>query len=340
MATGVDDSPTRDVPASDTRMDAMTIRRYGGPEAIERRQVEVPDIGPRDLLVRVVAAGVNPADGNIRGGRFRFVARIRFPFILGSDVAGEVVAVGGAVTRFRRGDAVYAMRDVVAGGGYAEYIAIPEEHAAHKPGSLTFAEAAAAPLAALTAFQALRDLGDVRAGQRVAVNGASGGVGTFAVQLAKAFGAEVTAICSEPNHALVRELGAEHTLDYRQTDFTRTGGRYDTIFDVAGHRGPWRCRRALTPTGRYVSTVPSPANFALQFATRRTAGRRVRAVFVEPRGADLEELRRYFDAGQLRAIVDRTYPLAAAAAAHDYSATGRTRGKLVLIGDARRAGQS
>ena len=189
-------------------MQAIGFRHYGGAEVLELISVPRPVLAPDAILIRVGAAGVNPADWRIRGGQFRFFARLSLPFVPGSDVAGVVEAVGPAVTRFRPGDAVYAMLPSLAGGALAEYAAVPERDAAHMPGNLSFVEAAAVPLAALTALQALRDQANLRPDAHVLINGASGGVGSFAVQIAKALGAQVTAACSGRTMPTLRATSA------------------------------------------------------------------------------------------------------------------------------------
>jgi NADPH:quinone reductase-like Zn-dependent oxidoreductase len=228
-------------------MQAIVQDRFGGPDVLELREVDQPEVGDDEVLVGVRAASVNPADWYAMAG-FPFVARpqmgLRTPRArLGLDVAGEVVAVGERVTRFKAGDEV-----VGAGSGtLAEYSAVPEDALVAKPANLSFEQAAAVPVAGLTALQGLRDKGGIRPGQRVLINGASGGVGTFAVQVAKAFGADVTGVCSPRNVELVASLGADQVIDYTRQDFTRTGRRYDLLLDVAGSR-PWSaCRRVLDP---------------------------------------------------------------------------------------------
>jgi NADPH:quinone reductase-like Zn-dependent oxidoreductase len=278
-------------------MRAAVLTGYGGVERLELRDVARPEPGPGQLLVRVRAAGVNPIDWKIRQGRLRLVLPGRLPLILGFDVAGEVAAIGPEVTQFEPGDAVYAMLDSRHGGGYAEYAAVGDGAAALKPEALSFEQAAAVPLAALTALQALRDIAEVRPGQRVAVVGASGGVGHFAVQLAADLGAEVTAVAGPERQDFVRQLGARRAVDSTREDFTaldepgvarRDGGTrrddsvrpsgatggdpdrepdstdcatYDAVFDAAGVSSFAACQPALEPGGVYVTTRVGPVAF-------------------------------------------------------------------------------
>ncbi len=234
-------------------MQAITYHRYGPPDVLELETVDLPALGDDEVLVRVRAASVNPRDWHYLRG-LPYIMRpvgLRIPKDggLGSDMAGQVEAVGRAVTRFRPGDEVYAF---VLAGGFAEYARVPEGVLGPKPANLSFEQAAAVPLAALTALQGLRDHGHVQPGQRVLIIGASGGVGTFAVQLAKLFGAEVTGVCSTRNLDLVRSLGADHVIDYTREDFAGNGRRYDLVFQLAGTRSPAAIRRALTPKGRLI----------------------------------------------------------------------------------------
>ena len=215
-------------------MRAMGFKRYGPAEVLEPLEVKRPMLAPGTVLIRVTAAGMNPADALLRSRRLRLVARSSLPFVPGADVAGVVEAVGSAVTRFRRGDAVYTMLPSIGGGGYAGYAAVAEETVAIAPPSLSLTEAAAVPLAALTALQALRDEAKLERGARVLVNGASGGVGTFAVQIAGALGARVVAATSARNAGLVSGLGAEEVLDYASQDVTVGEARYDVVFDAVG----------------------------------------------------------------------------------------------------------
>jgi NADPH:quinone reductase-like Zn-dependent oxidoreductase len=312
-------------------MQAIGFRRYGGPEALESLEASAPTLAPDAVLIQVAAAGVNPADWALRSGRLRFAVRLKLPFVPGSDVAGLVAAVGPGVTRFRPGDAVYAMLPTSAGGGYAPYAAVAEREAASAPPGLSFAEAAAVPLAGLTALQALRDHAGLAAGARVLINGASGGVGSFAVQIAKAMGARVTAASSRRNAELARGLGADEVIDYTSEDVTAAGAGYDVILDTASTHPFGRWRRALAPKGVVVTVAPTPANFVVARLTRLGGGRRLEMFLVRPSGADLELLSGWITSGRVRPLIDRYYPLADAIAAHRHSESRRARGKLVLL---------
>jgi len=249
----------------------------------------------------------------------------------GSDVAGVVEELGAAVVDFRAGDAVYAMLPALAGGGYARYVAVSARDVAPMPSNLAFEEAAAVPLAALTALQALRDRADLQPGAHILINGASGGVGSFAVQIAKAMGARVTATCSERNVALVRELGADAVIDYTRTDILTGETRYDVVFDAANAHSPWRWHRVVNAGGIVVTVNPLYDTPPLKWLAR--LGGRVQSLLVQPSGTDLAAIGRWIAAGALRPLIDRSYPVADVVEAHRYSETGRVRGKLVLVVD-------
>ncbi|RJL31929.1 NAD(P)-dependent alcohol dehydrogenase [Bailinhaonella thermotolerans] len=326
-------------------MKAFVLRSYGPPDALELADVADPVPGDDEVLVRVRATSVQPFDWHLMRGQ-PYVARLmpgalglRAPRlrVLGGDAAGEVEAVGKAVTAFRPGDAVYAMP---GGGGFAEYVRVRESDLAPKPANLSFEEAAAVPLAGLTALLAVRDAGRVRPGQAVLVNGASGGVGTFAVQLARAFGAEVTGVCGPRNADLVRSLGADEVIDYTRTDFTRLGRRYDLLVDIAGGHPLRACRRVLTregayvfvggPGGRWLSPVGHViATTALaRFVPQRLA---VADVLGAPdAGRNLRALTELIEDGRVTPVIDRRYPFAEIPAAVAYQERGRARGKVVV----------
>ena len=315
-------------------MRAAVYRHYGGPEVLEVTEIDAPRPGAEELLVRVRAAGINPVDWKIRSGSLRPFASATFPMIPGCDLAGEVIEVGSGVTRFRPGDAVYAMLEPAAGGACGEVAAVPESAAAHLPETLSFTEAAAVPLAALTALQALRDKGRVAPGMRVLVNGGSGGVGSFAIQIAHRLGARVTAVAGTGNQELLRELGAQEAIDYTAEDFTLRNQVWDLVFDAVGNRTFSEVASVLSPEGRYVTTLPTLGLFLGAFATRFAGlfgfGRRAFAVLVAARGDELEQLAEWIDDGEVRPILHRIWPLEEIARAHEESESGHARGKIVV----------
>ena len=311
-------------------MKAAVIDDYGTAEALQYREVQTPTIADNQVLVKVKAASVNPVDWKVRRGDLRFIPMGDLPRIMGADFAGEVVEVGGRITAYRPGDAVYGSVNPLVGGAYAEFVAAPENAIARKPEALTFAEAAAIPIAGVTALQALRDEAKVTAGQSVLINGASGGVGTFAVQIAKALGASVTAVCSQSNFDLVRKLGEARAIDYRSQNFSREGIKYDVVFDVAGKRDFSGCRDALTPDGTYISTLPNPDVLFWSLATAVLPGQTAKVTLAQINTSQLTALNTLIDQGKVKVIIDRSYPLAEIRAAHLHSETEHVSGKIVL----------
>ena len=331
-------------------MKAIVYDRYGSPDVLELAEIDKPVVRDDEVLVRVHAAAVNPADWHFMRG-LPYIARMIFgwrkprPTVLASDMAGQVEAVGKNVMRFGPGDEVFGRTRTahrpdrpaaVDTGGCAEYACVSEDLLALKPASLTFEQAAAVPLAALTALQALRDAGHVQAGQKVLINGASGGVGTFAVQIAKSFGTEVTGVCSTRNVAMVRSIGADQVIDYTQEDFTQTGQRYDLILDTAD-RSLSDCRRALTPAGALVLIGGSAGRWIDGLGRAYRA--RVLSPFVRQRlppfltkwnRQDLHVLKDLIEAGKVMPVIDRTYPLSEAREAMRYLEGGHARGKIVI----------
>jgi NADPH:quinone reductase-like Zn-dependent oxidoreductase len=320
-------------------MQAIVQDHYGSGEALELREIERPEIGEYDVLVRVRAAGVNPADWAVMSG-LPYIARpvygLRKPNVgvRGTDVAGQVEAVGSGVTRFKPGDQVFG----ASSGSYAEYAAASEAELALKPTNLTFEQAATVPMAGLVALQAIRDHGDVRAGQRVLINGASGGIGTFAVQIAKGLGAEVTAVVSTRNMDLVRSIGANHVIDYTKADFTGAGKRYDLILDNVSNHSLSRLRGVLTDSG---VLIPNGGNFGNRWFS--SAGRLVRGTILFRFGTqklgnflvstnhdDLVALKDLIEAGKVTPVLDRTYPLSRAAQAMDHVGDGHAQGKVAI----------
>jgi NADPH:quinone reductase-like Zn-dependent oxidoreductase len=320
-------------------LQAITYHRYGPPDVLELEEVDVPALEDDQVLVRVRAASVNPRDWHYLRG-LPYIMRpigLRIPKDggFGSDLAGQVEAVGRTVTRFRPGDEVYAF---VLAGGFAEYTRVPENVLGRKPANLSFEQAAAVPLAALTALQGLRDHGRVRPGQRVLIIGASGGVGTFAVQLAKLFGAEVTGVSSTRNLELVRSLGADSVIDYTREDFAGNGRRYDLIFQLAGTRSPSDCRRALSRRGRLILSSGEsdgrwvgPMDRIVKAAALSPFVPQTLAPFEARQSSeDLQVLTELIEAGKLTPVIDRTYPLPETPEALRYLEQGHARGKVVI----------
>lgn len=311
-------------------MQAVVIDRYGGNEVVEVREAPLPTPGPEEVLIRVRAASVNPVDWKIRGGMLRIFTGRSFPKVLGCECAGEVAEAGAGVKRFRKGDRVIGYPGIKRLGAFAEYACVREESTFPLPETIPFEQASTLPIAGLTALQALRTLGRIAAGHEVLINGASGGVGTFAVQIARISGARVTAVCSAANAELVRELGAERTIDYRREDFTQGPDRYDIVFDAVSKRSFAECKRVLAPNGLYVATLPTPSVLLSQYLTGFLTRKKARVIMVRPNADDLAWLTGRIEAGRIRVVLDRVYPLEEAREALAYSETGKARGKVVL----------
>jgi NADPH:quinone reductase-like Zn-dependent oxidoreductase len=318
-------------------MKAVLLPRYGSPAVLELAEVEVPTPTGKQVLVQVHAASANPLDWHgVRGAPW--IGRLMQGFSkpknpkVGADVAGTVAAVGEGVTEFQPGQAVFG----VCSGSFAEYALAGESKLAHKPQNVSFEAAAAAPVAAFTALQGLRDKGQVQAGQQVLINGAAGGVGTFAVQIAKHYGAEVTAVTSTRNLDLVRSIGADHVVDYTRQDFTRTPAKVDLIYDAVGNRSVFAYHRALKPAGKCViagfTSFPRLfGHFAGGKLLSRMGSRQV--VFQGIAGTPKEDLlviRAFLESGAIVPVIDRSYPLNEAAEALRYLEQGHARGKVII----------
>ncbi|MDT0403389.1 MULTISPECIES: NADP-dependent oxidoreductase [Streptomyces] len=315
---------------SEHTMRAVTVGEFGGPEVLTVGRVARPVPLPTEVLVRVHAAGINPVDWKTRAGQ-GMAGLQTLPLILGWDVSGVVEEVGFGVTTLAPGDEVYAMPWFPRpAGGYAEYVTAPSRQFARKPASIGHAEAAALPLAVLTAWQALVDTAGVRAGQRVLVHAAAGGVGHLAVQIARHLGAEVVATAREPRHAWLKELGADRTVDYTRQRFEDVAGEVDVVIDLMGGTDATDVRSvAVTRPGGLIVSVPGGVSPALAEAAG-AAGVRTSPVLVEPDGAALTTLAGLVDAGAVRVEVERVFALEDVAEAHRRGETNRTRGKLVL----------
>jgi NADPH:quinone reductase-like Zn-dependent oxidoreductase len=328
-----------DVVATKPTMQAIVNRKYGSPDDLRLQEIDKPALGDDGVLVRVRAASINPYDWHFMRG-LPYVARpmlgLRKPkkSIPGADVAGQVEAIGKNVTQFRPGDEVFGAG---WGGSLAEYVCGGENDFAPKPASLSFERAAALPMAGCTALQTLRDRGQLQSGQSVLINGAAGGVGTFAVQIAKALGGDVTGVCSTPNVDLISSLGSDQVVDYTREDFTRSGRRYDLVLDLVANRSLSDLRRALTPEGTLVLSgggggrLLGPVTLILKARVRsRFVSQRLLSFFAQLRRDDLVVLTELIEAGKVTPVIDRTYPLSEAPEAIRYLETGHTRGKIVI----------
>jgi NADPH:quinone reductase-like Zn-dependent oxidoreductase len=330
-------------------MKAVLAERYGGPEVLEVTDVPVPQLGPNGVLVRVYAASVNPVDWKLRQGLLRAVRNVIFPVIWGCDLSGVVDRVGTAVALFKPGDEVYGLKDGYVAktfrGTYAEYAVVPESALAPKPAALNHEQAAAMPCGALTAWQALVGQGKLKPGDRVLVHAGAGGVGVFAVQIAKAFGASIAATAGSRNQDFLRDLGVDVPIDYTRERIEDRLSGYDLILDCVGEP-VWRSSlRVLKRGGRLITlTAPIPhqpsgkvrffttaiAGIAAGSARALAAGKRLLIAQVKPRGGDLEKLNALIEAGKLRPVIQKVFPLEEIADAHRLSETGHVRGKLVV----------
>jgi NADPH:quinone reductase-like Zn-dependent oxidoreductase len=320
-------------------MKAIVNAKYGSPEVMELKEVEKPTPKDNEVLVKVQAASVNAADWHLLRGK-PFIIRLtgyglfkpKYK-ILGSDIAGQIEAVGKAVTRFKPGDEVFGDTSGCGLGGFAEYVAVPETVLATKPANISYAHAATA-MASLTALQGLRNKGQIKAGKKVLINGASGGVGTFAVQLAKFFGAEVTAVCSSRNLERVRAIGADYVIDYTKEDFSQSGKKYDLILAANGYNPISRYKRALSPKGIYVMVGGSNAQLfqALLLAPFMSmfGSKKLVSLLAKPNLSDLTLLSELLETGKIIPVIDRCYPLEGVASAVRYVEEGHAKGKVII----------
>ena len=320
-------------------MKAIVITKYGPPDVLKVLEIPKPAPGDDQVLVQVFASSVNFGNlAHVKGEPFigRLWSGLQAPKnnIPGGDMAGRVEAVGKNVTQFQPGDEVYGNLGDCGFGAFAEYVCVSESSIALKPANLSFAQAAAVPLAGIVALQGLRNKGKIQAGQKVLIAGASGGNGTFAVQIAKAMGAEVTGVCSTRNVDLVRSIGADHVIDYTKEDFVQNGQRYDLIFGLAGHRSVFEYKRALSPNGIYVSGGGEMAQvfegMLLGPLISIGGSKKLTFLYALENKEDLVFLKELIEAGKVVPVIDRQYPLSQAAQALEYYETGRSQGKVVI----------
>jgi NADPH:quinone reductase-like Zn-dependent oxidoreductase len=320
-------------------MKAIVYTKYGPPDVLQLKEVEKPTPKDGEVLIKVQAASANAADRQLLRGDFLIrlmgygllKSRIK---IFGSDIAGRIEAVGKNVKQFQPGDEVFGEITECGLGGFAEYVCVPEYALALKPTNISFEEAAAVPIAAVTALQGLRDKGRIQPGQKVLIIGASGGVGTFAVQIAKYFGAEVTGVCSTRNLDMVRSIGADLVIDYTQEDFTKSGQRYDLILATAGYRSIFDYKRALSPKGICVMVGGSMAQMfqamLLGPLISMTGSKKIGILRQRPNQKDLVFMNELLEAGKVVPAIDRRYPLTEVAEALRYLEEGHAQGKVVI----------
>ncbi len=306
-------------------MKAMVIHEYGGPEVLKYEDVPRPEPKEDQILIRVIAAGVNPVDGMIRSGMFAKDGNRAFPIILGGDVAGVIEKVGNKITKFKAGDPVFAYISLDDSGGYAQYALVTEREAALKPKSLSYVEAAAVPIVALTAWQALIDTARLSEGQTVLIHGGSGGVGTFAIQIAKARGAKVIATASTAKQDLLKELGADVAIDYTKQKFEEIAKDVDVVLDSVGKDTLARSYGVVKKGGFIVTLVAR-----IDQAELDNHGIRGASLSVEPNSEELAEIGKLIDEKKIKVVISQTFPLSEARKAQEQAATGHTRGKIVL----------
>ena len=315
-------------------MKAVVYEQYGAPDVLELREVDKPIPGDDEILVKIHAASIQQTDIRFRTGT-PYMARILAGLfkpknqVLGCDYSGVIEATGENITGFSIGNEVYGQLDKRT-GTHAEYIGVKVNEITHKPKNLTHVEAASVGVAGTIALQCLRDYGEIKQGQKVLINGASGGIGTFAVQIAKTYGAEVTGVCSKTNLEMVESLGADYMIDYGEEDFTTKTNEYDIIFDAVRKSSFSKCKNALTSKGVYVTTEFGPGIMLQMKMNSDPDRKRMKGMLMNPDTKDLDYLTKLIEAGKIRPVIDRVYPLEKAAEAHQYVEQGHAKGKVIV----------
>ncbi len=310
-------------------MKAVSIEKYGGPGVLQYKDHAIPQINNDELLIKVKASSVNPVDWKLRKGMLRFLPGQKLPKILGGDIAGIVEKIGNNVIEFKIGDEIYGLISAAKGGAYAEYAIAKSHQIAIKPKNISFQEAATIPLAGLTAYQSLKRLGKLKVEDKILINGCSGGVGHFAVQIAKAMGADVTGVCSTKNKNLARKLGTDKVIDYTNKNIFRENITYDIFFDAVANQSPWKVRKYLNRNGKYVTTLPSVGVF-IDMLLGSFCSKKSKIIAVKSVSEDLRFLSELIKSKKLITIIDKIYELKDIKAAHIYSETGRVVGKLAI----------
>ena len=311
-------------------MKAAVIYEYGGPEVLRCEEIPQPVIKANEVLVEVHAASVNPVDWKQRKGNHRLFLKARFPVVPGYDISGRIVDCGANVRGFSAGDEVFTRLTRRFGGAYAEFAAAGESGLALKPGNMDHIHAAAIPMAGQTALQALRDHGRIRPGQQIMIIGAAGGVGHYALQLAKIFRLETTAVCSSKHEKLIEAIKPDHHIDYRMEDYLNGVKRYDIILDAAGIKTFLSCRRALKPGGVYISLLPRPKIIVHKIISVFTEGKKVRTFLQRSSSSDLDFLRKLAEEGKLISVIDSVFPLDRVSEAHKRAESYSSEGKIII----------
>ena len=318
-------------------MQAIIQNQYGKSDVLQYATVAAPEINKQQVLVQVQAASINPRDWLIRSGKYQMQFAVpKLPLVLGSDACGKIIKVGSLVKGFTIGQEVMLMKNPKDGlACYAEQVAVNASSIALKPSNISFEQGAAVPLCALTAWQALNDKAKVRQGQRVLIVGGSGGVGTFAIQVAKALGAQVDTVCGPTSVELMKALGAQEIFDYKKENFMSQLASYDVVFDTIGRHGFGPYLKVLNDSGTYVSTIPNPQNLIAAIKTSLKScvvksTQKISMVLVKSKGKDLQKISQLIEEGKITPVIDSVFPLQEAAKAHDHSRSFRAKGKIIL----------
>jgi NADPH:quinone reductase-like Zn-dependent oxidoreductase len=316
-------------------MKAVVYEKYGPPEVHNLKEIEKPKPNDNEILVKIHASAINSSDATLTRGK-PVLGRLWQGFLkpknktLGSDIAGKVEAVGRNVKKFQPGDEVFGDISDIGFGGFAEYVAVPENVLVQKPTNLTFGEAAAVPQASVVALQGLRDHGHIQRGQKVLINGAGAGIGTFAVQIAKSYGAEVTGVCSNKKIEMVRSIGADHVIDYKKDDFTKSGQLYDLIFDLHVSHSISEYKHALVPKGAYIACDFNPTSVFLGPLISLFGSKKVKSYIAKLNTKDLAYIKRLIETGTIKPVIDKRYPLSKVSEAIQYYEKKHTQGKIVI----------
>ncbi len=311
-------------------MRSVIFNKYGGPEVMEIADVPIPELPEDKILVKVFASSVNPVDYKVRKGDIKFITGKKFPKYAGADFSGVIESIGGKVEGYETGDKVYGFLSAMKGGAYSEYLIADPANISLKPEKFTFEEAASVPLAALTALQALNYQGNISDGSKVLINGATGGVGSFGVQIAKAMGAEVTGVCSKKNMDLCKKLGADKVYDYSSDDLNVSGNKYDILFDAAAKMSFSKSKKFLNSGGRYITTIPGPGIMLRKILNIFPLTKKAKMIWVKPSGVDLTILTGFAMTGEFHSVVENIFPLDKISNAHELAESGKFRGKIVI----------